>query len=102
MYQGKFKNVCLLPSSFAKRLIAENIPMTSEGIQKEILRRLQVDQDRMLQVAEGKKHVLETVRVNTLEEYHDAVNKRVIELMKAKRAKEAQERERDQQHNSKK
>ena len=99
VYDGKFKNVCLLPSSFAKRLIAENMPMTPEGIQQEILRRLQLDQDRILQVAEGKKHVLETVRVNTLEEYYDAVNKRVIELMNAK--KEEQEREQQQQETRK-
>ena len=88
MFEGKFKNICLLPSSFAKRLIAANIPMTPEGIQNEVLRRLQVDQDRMLEVAEGKKHVLETVCVSTLEQHYEDVNKRAIELMKAKRAKQ--------------
>ena len=78
---GQFKNVCLLPSSFSKRLLAENLPLTSESLQQEVLRRLQIDQTRILQVSEGRKHVLETVRVDTLESFYEDVNQRVIELM---------------------
>lgn len=78
---SQFRNICLLPSSFPKRLLAENLPLTSEGIQTEVLRRLRMDQVRMQAVAEGKKHVLETVQVNVLEKYYDEVNERVLELL---------------------
>ena len=82
---GQFKNVCLLPSSFSKRLLAENVPLTSEALQQEVLRRLQVDQARIVQVLEGHKHVLETVRVDTLESFYEEVNQRVVELIAEER-----------------
>lgn len=78
---GQFKNVCLLPSSFSKRMLAENIPLTPQALQQEVLRRLAVDQARILEVLEGRKHVLETVRVDTLESFYEDVNQRVVELI---------------------
>ena len=66
------------PESFPARLIATSLPMEAKYIQSELKRQLQGDQDVLDDVASGRKHLLETVRVDTMQEYATEVNRRIV------------------------
>ena len=52
--------------------------MEAKYIQSELKRQLQGDQDVLDDVASGRKHLLETVRVDTMQEYATEVNRRIV------------------------
>lgn len=66
------------PESFPARLIATSLPMEAKYIQSELKRQLQGDQDVLDDVASGRKHLLETVRVDTMQEYATEVNRSIV------------------------
>ena len=82
------------PESFPARLIATSLPMEAKYIQSELKRQLQGDQDVLDDVASGRKHLLETVRVDTMQEYATEVNCRIVaELLGNDRSGEEGEKE---------
>ena len=66
------------PESYPARLIATSLPMEAEYIKSELKRQLQEDQDVLDDVASGRKHLLETVKVNTMKEFADEMNRRIL------------------------
>ena len=82
------------PDSFPARLIATSLPMEAKYIQSELKRQLQGDQDVLDDVASGRKHLLETVRVDTMQEYATEVNRRIVaELLGTDRSGDVGENE---------
>lgn len=66
------------PRSFPWRLIATSLPLDEAHIRFELTRQLKKDQDVREKVASGKMHILQTVEVDTMEEYAAEVNRRII------------------------
>ncbi len=67
--------------NFTKRLLAEFLPLKPEVIRAEVAKRLERDEQEMTAVQTGERHIFEVVHVRPLDEYYDAVNQRIGELM---------------------
>lgn len=75
--------------SFPKRYFAELVRkpgMLNEAlVRKEVFRRLEADQIKIDSITCGRKHVLELVKVDTLERYLEAVSERMYRIQESRR-----------------
>lgn len=75
--------------SFPKRYFAELLRkpgiLTEALVCKEVYRRLEVDQVKIDSIKYGRKHVLELVKVDTLERYLESVSERMYRIEEIRR-----------------
>jgi hypothetical protein len=60
--------------------LADSVSLQVESLYQEIMRQLKKNEQCVDDIINDRKHVMEAVKVDTLEEYMDIVNLRVLKL----------------------